>query len=336
LKGFHFMHADIVNIFPDVLPEDGLLFPLVQFFAEAVHTSPTENSPPHQGELPPLADALLAQGLLRFHCPAPLGADLGRFLSLVQEMRQRPGVFAALALAGSGEAESRNSIISAVRRQAGQNGSAAGDERAAVLWQARLVLHLAELAGRQEAEIRQSLRRIALREQELFSRLRDAAGVSAQNSAEEIPQDSRRSRLRLKAWQTLNRLGSPPPAGAFVSADQDAFELLLEECGAEARTRIEVPLPAVSAGEDFAAKRTAFRQAAAELLMNLPGSFDQQQWNMLLEQHYPAQRHGRRTLTLHFLANAVLFGAAGEKIALGLLGPMEEPRKTTSHALLSI
>jgi hypothetical protein len=318
------MRADIVNIFPDALPKDELLFPLVQFFAEAVYTLPVENSPLGPAELPPLTGSLLAQGLLRFHYPAPLGAERERFLSLLEALRQRPGDYAALALTGGREAESKNTIISAVRRQqAGQKGSADADGRAAALWQARLVLKLAELAERQEEEIRQSLRRIASREQEIFRTLRDMDSLSSQGPAETEPPDSRRTRLRLKAWRTLNSLGSPPPAGAFVAADQDAFELLVEECG-EARAVVAVPLPAVLAGEDFAAKRTAFRQAAADFLTNLPTSFDEKAWNLLLEQHYPAERHGRRKLLLHFLPNAALFGGTAEEAILGILKQAEQ------------
>ncbi len=318
------MRADIVTVFPDSLPKDELLFPLVQFFAEAVYTLPVENSLPVPEELPPLAGGLLAQGLLSLHYPAPLGAERERFLSLLEELRQRPIDYAALALSGRREMESKNNIISAVRRQqAGQNGPEDADGRAAALWQARLVLKLAELAERQEEEIRQSLRRIARREQEIFRTLRDMDSLSSQGPAEAAPPDSRRTRLRLKAWRTLNSLGSPSPARAFVAADQDAFELLVEECG-EARAVVAVPLPAVLAGEDFAAKRVTFRHAAADLLTNLPASFDQDAWNLLLEQHYPAQRHGRRRLLLHFLPNAALFGGTAEETMLGFLTQAEQ------------
>ncbi|WP_417912171.1 hypothetical protein [Candidatus Electronema sp. TJ] len=318
------MRADIVNIFPDTLPKDRLLFPLVQFFVETVHTLPVENSQPGPEELPPFADALLVQGLLRFHCPAPLGAERERFLALIAELRQRPGDYAALALAGNREAESSNAIISAVQRQAGQNGLKDGDGQAAALWQARLVLKLAELAARQEEELRQSLCRIARREQEILSQLRDADGESVQDHAAQAPPDSRRTRLRLKAWRTLNSLGSPPPVGAFVTADQEAFELLLEECGGETRAVAAVPLPAILAGEDFLAKRTAFRLSASDLLADFPASFDEKAWSALLEQYYPAERHGRCRLMLHFLPSAALFGGTAEEIMLGILTQTEQ------------
>jgi len=302
-------------VFPDTLPKDETLFPLVQFFAEAVYIAAAENDLPRADELSPLAGWLLAQGLLRFHCPAPLGADQERFLALLKELRQRPGDCAALALAGmqgSGSGESSGAILSAVRRQSG-SAAAEDAELASRLWQARLVLKLGESADRQEEDIRQSLRRITLREQGLLRVLlnEDAAAPPA---AAELPASagSRRTRLRLKAWRNLLAWGSQPlPACVFVTADRDAFELLLEESGGTARPVLQLPLPAVLADSDFAAQRTAFRAAAAGLISELsqqPTAFPAEAWNRLLEEQYPAAAHGRCLLSLLHQEGSRIFG----------------------------
>ncbi len=287
-------------VFPDTLPKDEMLFPLVQCFAEAVYLAAAENDLPDVNDIPPLAGQLLAQGLLRFHCPAPLGADQERFLRLIKELRQRPGDYIGLSLAGNSGSgmESQDAIVSALRRQSG--GAAAEDkERAALLWQARLVLKLGESADRQEEEIRQSLRRITLREQRLLRTLRDEE--AALSAVTELPaSESRRARLRLKAWRQLLVGGSQPlPACAFVTADRDAFDGIMEENGTAAQTLLELPLPAWLAGGNFAEKRARFQHEAAALISGLPHSFDLKAWKTLLEQVYPKAKHGRCLLAFH-------------------------------------
>ncbi|MGX9726218.1 MAG: hypothetical protein ACTFAK_02510 [Candidatus Electronema sp. VV] len=288
-------------VFPDTLPKDETLFPLVQFFAEAVYLAAAENDLPSANEVPPLAGWLMTQGLLRFHCPAPLGADKERFLRLVKELRQRPGDYVGLSLAGNGGSgtESQDAIVSALRRQGG-GATEEDEELAALLWQARLVLKLGESADRQEEEIRRSLHQITLREQGLLRTLRDeeAAALSA---VTEIPaSDSRRARLRLKAWRQLLACGSQPlPACVFVTADRDAFDGVMEENGAAAEALLELPLPAWLAGGNFAEKRASFRQETTALISGLPDSFDLKAWETLLEQVYPKAKHGRCLLSFH-------------------------------------
>ncbi|WP_417910823.1 hypothetical protein [Candidatus Electronema sp. PJ] len=275
-----------------------------------------------------MAGELFEQGLLRFHCPAPLGADRELFLSMIKEMQQRPGDYAALSLAGIGgkEAESKDAIISAVRRQiAGKVGTEADDkERADILWQARLVLKLGEIVERQEEDIRQSLHRISLREKSLFQTLRDDQDLTSpleSNSAT----DSSRMRLRLKAWRNLLTFGQTLPASSiFVTADRDAFDLLTEASNAKSESVLELLLPAVVANGDFSAKRAAFRTAATDILVDLPSSFARNAWNILLEQHYPIAEHGRCRLALHFFDRTVCQqdSAGSDKGAvIGILEP---------------
>jgi len=323
------MNAQSQCVFPDTLPKDELLFPLVQFFAEAVYIGPAENDLPSQNELSLRATELLEQGVLRFHCPAPLGADQESFLRLLNDLRQRPSEYAGFSLAGllgnKDAAESKDAIISAVRRQS--SGTAEPDgHQASLLWQARLVLKLGEIIERQEKEIRQSLQRLARQESSLLQALR--ADQTATEVSPALPAESNRTRLRLKAWRTLLAFSKQPlPARIFVTADQDAFDLLLEESGAEVQSVLALPLPAVSADGKLAQEqRAAFHQATAGLTSELPTSFDQQAWEELLEQYYPTQKHGRCRLSLHFLpsiATQKLFGrqaeAGGQGTVLGML-----------------
>jgi hypothetical protein len=298
------MLSEFACIFPDTRPKDDMLFPVVQLFRQTVHLAPVENDLPDT--LPPLAEALLAQGLLRFHCPAPLGKDRESFLSLVRELRQRPADYAGLTLTGFGASqtpESKNAIMSAVRQLRGSIAeNNIEQERAAALWQARLVLKLGELIEQEEEEIRQSLRNIALREQSLLESLRDERSTAV--TSLDRPAASRRSLLRLKAWQKLLAASSGPLlSNLFITADHDAFDAFMEKNNAESQQTLTLSLPArpSQAVSDTAAQRQHFRQAAAELISNLPISWEQTAWETLLEQHYPASEHGRCRLSLHLL-----------------------------------
>ena len=325
LNGFHLMLAECAYIFPDTRPKDDMLFPVVQLFHQIVHLAPVENDLP--AALPPLAEELLAQGLLRFHCPAPLGKDWERFLSLVKELRQRPADYAGLALSGFSSpetAESENVIISAVRRsQSGTAESKAGQEQAAPLWQARLVLKLGELVEQEEEEIRQSLRRVALREQALLEALRDEHPAAAPSPDVDRPPESGRSRLRLKAWQKLLAASSRPLlSNVFITSDHNAFDAVIEESSAAARQTLTLSLPARPTGDDFVSGRQKFRQAAAEMINDLPISFKQEAWENILERHYPKAVHGRCRLTLHLLpATAQICPSADRETLLGILEP---------------
>ncbi len=316
LNGFHLMLAEFAYIFPDILPKDETLFPLVQLFAELVYLAPAENDLPWQDALPPLANEVLAQGLLRCHCPAPLGADRERFFRLLAELRQRPGEHAALFVAGNSEPERQEEIISAVRRQKTDIVVA---ER---LWQARLLLKLGEIVERQEEEIRQSLRRIALREKELLRVLRDEqpAAPLLHNATTAQP-DNRRSRLLLKAWQTLLASG-PLLTNIFVTADREAFAAVIEASESELRQTVSLLLPALPAGGAVAEQRSRFQQATAELRNDLPAAVNQELWEAVLEQHYPAAVHGRCRLTLHVAHSC--FGLIGQNMLIGFLEQTHE------------
>lgn len=276
-----------------------MLFPLVQLFAEAVHIAPVENSLP-DAAAPPLAQELLTRGLLRFHCPAPLGPDRERFLRLLSELRQRPGEYAALALQRGEAAESGQDILSALRRS-GRDEQASGTQER--LWQARLVLTLGGMMERQEEELRENLRRIALRERSLLQALRDDQAEASCNQDAPAAGGSR-TRLRLKAWQTLVTLGGRTPAsGVFVTDDREAFELFTEQTGGAAQDVLALPLPAFPAGGggDVLDKRNQFRAAAAgmiEALSEHPADFPAKEWESLLEEQYPANAHGRCRLSL--------------------------------------
>lgn len=331
LNGFHRMLAEIAYIFPDTRPRDEILFPLVQLFTQTVYLAPVENDLPTG--LSSLATELLAQDILHFYCPAPLGAAQKRFHLLLKELQQNPANYAQLALAGLGPqeaGESKNAIINAVRQERSSTVNPHPKQEEA-LWQARLVLKLAEILEQEEEEIQQRLHKIALREQGLLQTLRDAPLTASSNSPE-LRHNTSRSRLRLRAWQKLFA-GKEHivPDCCFITSDQDAFAAIIETKHQEPQATVSLSLPAFPAKDyDLLGQRHTFRQETAQLLNKLASSsFDEAAWELLLEQYYPAAKHGRSHLTLHLFAGRAtdFFSGPGEERAndaetvLGILRP---------------
>ncbi|MCI5147229.1 MAG: hypothetical protein D3923_17310, partial [Candidatus Electrothrix sp. AR3] len=133
------MKTDTVYIFPDTMPRDELLFPLVQFFNQLVHLRPAKNDLNPEDELSGLGQKLFKQGQLRFESPASLANwDQERFARLVQDLQHRPAEYAAqlnnLALTrlnSSQIMEGKHSIINTILQQTSDNSNLWTEEREA-------------------------------------------------------------------------------------------------------------------------------------------------------------------------------------------------------------
>ncbi|MCI5180241.1 MAG: hypothetical protein D3911_13135, partial [Candidatus Electrothrix sp. AW3_4] len=88
------MSVHVAYIFPNILPQDGMVFPLAQLFSQLLFLRPVEDDLPEADT--PLLQAFTNQQvnqrenqpdenrLLAFTCPAPLAEDRERFLGLLQ------------------------------------------------------------------------------------------------------------------------------------------------------------------------------------------------------------------------------------------------------------
>ncbi len=325
------MNTDTVCIFPDTMPEAEILFPLVQVFEPIVYLRPVENDPPAGEDLSSLCREMIDQELIRFSCPAPLTENRDRFLQLVHDLQQRRDDYAGqlghLSLAGlgrGGKTESKTSIISTLLKQTGIQ-SEQDEQQIMVLWQARVVLKLAEIFDREQRELQAGLERISDRENGLLHELREEGNqpFSLTRSLENAAgRTDGQLRQRLKAWSRLFALGTEQiPASTFITTSRDAIDLLLEQYGLEQETLpralLELQLPGGHTGDTATEQRAAFQEDGAGLIKNLqellqhPGNVNKQihtalnglhsEWADLLEHHYPARENSRCTLTLYFL-----------------------------------
>ncbi len=276
------MSVHVAYIFPNILPQDGMVFPLAQLFSQLLFLRPVEDDLPEADT--PLLEVLVNQQdenrLLAFTCPAPLAEDRERFLGLLQDIRSRPedytGHLSNLS-AGPGSVvpdnESEYSIVNTLLHQTGiQTGSGKHTSEPAnrqeknassvLLWQARLLLKLGEFVDKQQADIRTNLTRMSQQQEALLRELRkeqregegDRVDVDLFNTLPtlaSIPVEQQR--LRLKAWSRLFFLSkSTFEQTVFISQSSDAIEALLEHYQQASDTGtveqiLRLPLPALSA-----------------------------------------------------------------------------------------
>ena len=131
-------------------------------------------------------------GLCTGYVPAPLGDDLFRFNRLLREMEtarsdELARLFSAAKApmaagqAGDRDETSAGSVYSALQKDGATKNSIRYKER---LWQARLVLKLAEMLDTREKEIRQGLAHIAAAEQKVFAALEGRDTLASTDMAE--------------------------------------------------------------------------------------------------------------------------------------------------------
>ena len=322
-------------IFPETVPGDEILFPLSQIFSRLVYCQAVEDDEIPVELASELRDQLEQAGLAEVHVPAPMGGDRDRFVALIHDLTSRPGDYAAqlkhLSLAGIGQAgrlgeESKGSIITTLMGSgSGSKDSPVDEKTDQVLWQARLVLKLGEIFDADQMALRRQMEQIEAREKGLLAELRreepQPFDFTRQLQVGEGSMDGM-PRLRLKAWSRLFCLGSEKREdfSAFITANQDGFDLLVEEYEREkegqVRTLVDILLPAQPGdGDPLAGREELARQGgeyieAVDRSLAEPGrEIDAQasaladpdgEWANLLESVYPAADCGRVLLHLCF------------------------------------
>ena len=240
-------------LFPETVPPMQSIATLLCFFDTAAYYLPIESGDSH------LEPAQLLQGLCTGYAPAPLGSDRDRFNHLIKELQSSRSeditrLFSfAKAEISSGQIRdqdesSAGALFTTLHKPTDSSSSEQLRER---LWQARLVLKLAEMLEENEAQIRNGLAAVTNVEQRLYGSLLgtgeqdpdelasitgDVTGVP-ENSFAQQSKDQPRSQadllisLRIKAWAELflvDRLKKP--ACLLATAQKDAAALLIDGC----------------------------------------------------------------------------------------------------------
>ena len=246
-------------IFPDTLPDEQLLFPLVQVFDQLVQMQAVEDEPLNSSLLTPFVTSLLEQDRLSLVSTAPLGGQRQRFLALVHDMHTRGDDYLSqlslLSLAGMNQRqESKSTLISSLLNRVDILPAQQAEEQ--LLWQARLTLKLGEMYELQQAELHQALGSILRQKEHLLAELKDdeedifTLTESLQGGMHE---EASMLSHRLKAWTRLY-FHAPPPVSPtlFVTGYEGAIDALeeayLHRTGQASIRLASLPLPVILDG----------------------------------------------------------------------------------------
>ncbi len=141
-----------------------------------------------------------------------------------------------------------------------------------MLWQARLLLKLAEILYREEEELQQGLSAVTDKETELFDALKGESGFAF--SVPEIPMKNRlriRPQILIKAWAKLFIRDSRHSHQIITCNEEDAETLfeINESISKQRPVRLfRIPLPHTAGMDmdDYLSKRSTFRENSNEIL----------------------------------------------------------------------
>ncbi len=287
-------------IFPETEPSIHDIGKLLFFFNSLSYYLPTES------DAEGLIDQNLFDNLCAGYVPAPLHEDLSRFNHLLGEMENsRSGDLARLFSSAKSpiatgqirdkDEASSSSILSALQEDNGEKAHIQLKER---LWQARLILKLAEMLNRRESEVRQGLAKVSSDEQKNFAALEGSNGTEPGDPAQfsalekplhlkgkiEYPEDYSAGGsamlipLRIKAWAELFLADSSPNRPfILVTTNRDNGSTILDRYENTWRKTpqklfsLSIPMfPGLgsnkSAQEQYIASRNKLRLAAKENL----------------------------------------------------------------------
>jgi len=230
-------NKSIACIFPDTLPEERFLRPLVQVFDQVVYLQTIEHGLPLTKSESQLISRYHAEDRLQYFTAVPLGEQRQRFIALNQDLQQRGSQYISqlgmLTLAGlnrGDQSESRRTIISDILNNSGIRPE---QETEQLLWQSRLILQLAEMYDRERAGLRLALQDITEQENKLLAMLRDDENNLFTLPAATLTSDQEMDsflRYRLRAWTRLvfHTAAQPVIPGLLITRYQTALDLLHE------------------------------------------------------------------------------------------------------------
>ncbi len=326
------MNDIIACVFPETLPDEALLFPLVQVFGQLVYMQAVEDEPLDQDRSTPFIEQLLRQGTLQLHTPMPLGDQRQRFLALTGDIKNRRDDYASqlsmLSLAGLSrreQQESKNSILTELLH----SGKIAPcqEEEEQVVWQSRLLLKLGEFFDTEQADLDSALRMIASRQDALLAALREEEDILLEPRSPRPAAGFHTDGIlqhRLKAWSRLyfhETDLAPPPVQVFITGHTAAFDILQEvfekhrQQSPRLLVSLELPARGNSAGElvppsvpmhhctGLQTAMAALTDSEAPCLPQgqaLSDSFTESAavWSQFVDTHYPAATHARCRLDL--------------------------------------
>ncbi len=335
-------------LFPDTNIFHEECYPLLLFFTplhflQLVEPGPDSNTDDE-------AAFFLKSGLCRAHIPAPLGDNREPFLRLIGDIKKKREEYvaqlrtltkdAAPALAGSEAANLKHTIISSLLKKHGVKHT--NRETELDLWQARLVLAIAEIQDKSKDDLHDELSFFTEDEIAMLHTLQEENASAEDDPLSEL--DSIRAQQeqphagnivkRFEAWLSLLKNKPAPRVKIWltttrVSADQ-IFARYESANKGRAVPVLKLALPAqiMASGKYVIKQIEAFQQATKHIRQGLMTDFQRivttayvpdvresllpygtdwaEQWQVLLEDYFPAAKDGRSDVTFYLLPNQTI------------------------------
>lgn len=245
--------------FPETVPCRNAASQLLLFFDTLLYYLPVEDISDNT------TDFFAGTGLLKSHTPSPLGDDLARFRQLLRDLRGHEdefylGYLASLSMELHKDKDDVSvwSIISNISGAVPQNLQDEKNDAKARLWQARLLLKLAEILEQEDLAIAQELAAINARQREMLKRLRGEEELDEEDEGETFiteyntPASPTRLPIRMEqrlwAWGQLfltdNKTDDRPIlATTLPDAAAELFETYEKFCKKAPIKILSIPLP---------------------------------------------------------------------------------------------
>ncbi len=331
-------------LFPETDIFNEKYYPLMLFFTPLHFLQVVEHGPGSATNSE--AELFLKRGLCQAHVPAPLGDNREHFLRLIHDISERKEHLVAQlsglttdsspAQAGKEPLDFKHGIISSLLHEYGiEHVTTTTDLQ---LWQARLVLAIAEILDTNEEDLREQL--FFFNEDEIAT-YRSLQGETDPNEEdpfselENIKARLEKSRFggitkRFEAWLRLLQNKPVPSVKIWLASTRDSADQVFkryESTGnAHAVPLLKLALPAQipASGKYIVEQIEAFHQATMPIHQGLVADFERiartvpyvhdvhnsllpygtdwaDQWESALDDFFPAANNGRNYITFYLL-----------------------------------
>ncbi|MGB3225086.1 MAG: hypothetical protein WBB23_20000 [Desulforhopalus sp.] len=315
------------------------------------------------------------RGLCQAHTPAPLDDSREQFLHLIRDIKERKEHYltqlskltnASMQTVGNGKVTHSQHKISSLLQEYGLDH--ASSDKDLKIWQARLVLVLAEILENTEEDLREELSYLDENEIAMLRSLQTTQDSSEENLLDELEiikdglkkPRSKESSKRFDAWLLLMKNQPAPSVKMWLASSRDSAEQIFRKYEAITKSHpiplLKLAFPAhIMASAEYAVQQIEeFHRATITIHQGLVADFDRvttahpyipdvqesllpygtdwaEQWEVMLHKHFSASRDGRNHVTFYLLPNQPIAQLLSLPEPAGT-----RPKVSAAHGLLGI
>lgn len=299
-------------------------------------------------------------GLCKAHIPVPLDDDRENFLRFVHSIKDQKEHYLS-RLSKLTNASEQHKISSLLQEF---NLAPAASAENLKIWQARLILVLAEILESNEEDLREELSYLDENEIAMLRTLQTTNDSSEQNLLDEleiIKEGLKKPRSeeftkRFDAWLFLIKNQPAPSVKMWLASTRDSAEQIFRKYEASTKShpipllKLDFPAHIMASAEYVIQQIEEFHRATLTIHQGLVADFERvtttspyipeesllpygtdwaEQWELMLHEHFPASRDGRNHVTFYLLPNQPITQL------LSLPEPVG-PSQHAAHGLLGI